>query len=158
MIIVSSCMLGINTRYDRKSNSIGILEKFSSLCKFIPICPEQLGGLPTPRHPCEIICGSGEDVLNGSSIVTDIYGHDLTKEFLEGARQVQKIISLCHISAAILKERSPSCGCKEIYDGSFTHTIRYGQGVTSSMLRKLGIPLYSEDDITAELLEDILSR
>lgn len=158
MILVSSCLMGLDTRYDGKANTSELLVRYSGEGKFIPICPEQFGGLSTPREPSEIVQGSGLDVLQGDCRVINKNNMDVTLNFVAGAQQVLRIIRMIPVSAAILKERSPSCGVYEIYDGTFLHSIRKGQGVTSSLLRKQGIPLYNEKELTEELLLDLLKK
>lgn len=157
MILVSACLLGLNTKYDGKSNAHALIQKYSSLARYIPICPEQLGGLPTPRVPVEIINGTGRDVHTGQCSVKSEQGEEVTAQFIQGAKEIVKILEIVPITAAILKERSPSCGVNQIYDGSFTHHIRQGQGVTAVLLRENGIPVYSEEELTEELLEVLLS-
>lgn len=126
------------------------------LGKFIPACPEQLGGLSTPRPPAEIVVGSGEDVLNGKTKVITISGEDITMQFIKGAEETLKITNAFPIKAAILKERSPSCGVHQIYDGSFNNILKKGQGLTTAILKKENIPVYSEEELTKELLEELL--
>lgn len=137
MKLCSACLLGINCRYDgkRKPN-----KKVLALLKkevLIPVCPEQLGGLPTPREPCE---------RQGRKVVTRS-GKDVTKNFLNGAKEVLKIAKLYKIKEAILKQRSPSCGCGQIYDGTFSGRIVKGNGITTSLLKKNKIKVISEEDL-----------
>ena len=115
MILVSACLLGLSTRYDGKSKiNPGFLKRISNSAKIghvIPVCPEQLGGLPTPRPPCQLLGGDGFDVLFGKARVVEIEtGRDVTKNFLKGAEEVRKIIDLFKIKKAYLKSKSPSCG------------------------------------------------
>jgi uncharacterized protein YbbK (DUF523 family) len=157
MIIVSACLLGLNTKYDGKTNAYALLQKYSALGKFIPVCPEQLGGLPTPRVPVEISEGTGQDVLLGRGIVRGAQGEAVTSQFIQGATEVLKIVRMFKVTAAILKERSPSCGVNYIYDGSFTHLVKPGQGVTAALLQEQDLPIYSEEDLTEERLKELLS-
>ncbi len=157
MILVSSCLLDIFSKYDGNSNACALLMEYSHLGKYIPVCPEQLGGLPTPRPPVEIIGGSGEDVLFNGNKALNEHGQDVTQQFIKGAGEVSKIARTFPVTAAILKERSPSCGSAIIYDGTFAHIIKPGQGVTAALLRKHKIPIYSETQLTRELLEKLLS-
>lgn len=157
MILVSSCLLNLFSKYDGSSNSHELILQYCHHGKYIPVCPEQLGGLPTPRRPVEINGVSGRDVLSGAGKAITADGDDYTAEFIQGARQVLKMTELFPVNAAILKERSPSCGSCFIYDGSFTHTVKSGEGVTAALLRQHGIPVYSEQTITKELLEELLS-
>ena len=158
MIIVSACLLGLNTKYDGKTNDCALLQKYSSIGKFIPVCPEQLGGLPTPRVPVEIIDGTGQDMLLGRSEVRGEQGEEVSSEFIQGAKEVLKIVEMVKVTAAILKERSPSCGVNYIYDGSFTHRIKPGQGVTAALLKEHNIPIYSDEELTEEKLRELIGN
>ncbi|KGK87831.1 hypothetical protein DP73_13790 [Desulfosporosinus sp. HMP52] len=156
MILVSACLLGLNTKYNGESNVHALIQRYSTLGRFIPVCPEQLGGLPTPREPVEIINGTGRDVLRGASLIQGESGEMVTGQFIKGANEVLKITELFKVTAAILKERSPSCGVNYIYDGSFGHVIIPGQGVTAALLQEHNIPLYSEENLTEEKLLELL--
>jgi len=156
MILVSACLLGLNTKYNGESNAHSLIQRYSSSGKLIPVCPEQLGGLPTPREPVEIINGSGHEVLIGRCLTQGESGEVVISQFIKGANEVLKIAEMLNVTAAILKERSPSCGVNYIYDGSFAHRIIPGQGVTAALLREHKIPLYSEEDLTEELLKELL--
>jgi len=135
-IIVSACLVGLKTRYD---GSHALDKKVIKSLKdkpFIPLCPEELGGLPTPRPRCEITKGGGVDVLAGRSRVRDENGRDVTARFLKGAQEVLRIARLCSAGTAILKEKSPSCGVRFIKRNG--KTLK-GAGVTTAMLKKAGI-------------------
>lgn len=137
MKIISACLLGINCKYDGGNNRN---EKIISLLKneiLIPVCPEQLGGLPTPRTPCEI--------RNGK--VYSIDGRDLTENFIKGAMEILKIVELFNIKEAIFKDGSPSCGVNYIYDGSFEGIKVKGKGITTMLMEEEGIKVISEKDI-----------
>lgn len=157
MIIVSACLLGLNTKYDGKSNAHALLQKYSVRGRFIPVCPEQLGGLPTPRVPVEIIDGTGQDVLAGRCAAQGEQGEVVTPQFIHGAKEIVKIVEMFQVTAAILKERSPSCGVNYIYDGSFKHCLISGQGVTAALLNEHNIPTYSEEELTEEKLKELLA-
>ncbi|HEY8909936.1 MAG TPA: DUF523 domain-containing protein [Desulfosporosinus sp.] len=157
MIIVSACLLGLNTKYDGTTNAHALLQKYCASGKFIPVCPEQLGGLGTPRVPVEIVDGTGQDVLLGRCQVRGEQGEDVSSQFIQGAKEVIKIAEMVTVTAAILKERSPSCGVNHIYDGSFTHQKKPGQGVTAAFLREHNIPIYSEEDLDEAKLVDLLN-
>lgn len=145
MILVSGCLLGINCKYNGDSNlSQKILDKLKNEA-IIPFCPEQLGGLSTPRPPVEIQGGDGSDVLEGRARVVSRDGCDVTKEFLRGAQETLKMVELLGITHAVLKARSPSCGVEEIYDGNFTSTTTRGDGVTAALLKKSGVKVDTED-------------
>jgi len=156
MILVSACLLGLNAKYDGQSNAHALIQKYSFAGKFIPVCPEQLGGLPTPRVPVEIIGGTGQDVLLGKCVALGQRGEIVTPQLIQGATEVLKIVRMFKVSAAILKERSPSCGVNHIYDGSFTHSQINGQGVTAALLKQAHIPIYSEEGLTEARLVQLL--
>jgi len=137
MKLCSACLLGIACRYDGvcKPN-----KKILSLAKkeiLIPICPEQLGGLSTPRTPAE---------QKGDKVFTK-EGKDVTAQFRKGAEEVLKIAKLFNVNEVILKQRSPSCSSEQIYDGTFSNTLIRGNGVTTDLLKKSGIKVLSEEDL-----------
>ena len=111
------------------------------------VCPEQLGGLPTPRDPSEIIRLDGNAVIEGKTSVINNKRLDVTKKFKQGAMETLKIADLYGCKKAILKEGSPSCGSSLIYDGTFTGKKVSGVGVTTALLRQNGIEVISEKDI-----------
>lgn len=157
MIIVSSCLLGVNAKYNgTASNKNELLMKYCHLGKYLPVCPEQLGGLGTPRKPVEIIGGSGEDIIRGLRKAKNSLQEDVTKEFTRGAEETLRLAQLFQVKAAILKERSPSCGVHKIYNGEFSHEIRAGSGVTAELLRQNGILTYSEEDLCEDLLIQLI--
>ena len=139
LCIVSACLLGLNTRYDGTSQlRPELLADRDGDTIYIPLCPEQLGGLSTPRPRAEITAGDGTDVLAGRAAVVDETGRDVTAQFLKGAEQALKIANLCGATMALLKEGSPSCGVEQIRrDGQ---TIK-GVGVTAALLMREGIEL-----------------
>ena len=125
--LVSACLVGLCTRYDgkTKADSECLTEITNTIC--IPVCPEQLGGLPTPREAADIVGGDGRDVLAGTAKVLTKSGIDLTAEFIRGAEQVLLIARLQNISMAFLKARSPSCA------------VHGKIGVTTALLQSAGI-------------------
>ena len=137
MKLVSACLLGIKCRYDGKSKPNKKVIKLLKSRELIPICPEQFGGLTTPREPAE---QRGKRVFTKS-------GKDITKNFVTGARETLKLAKLLNIKEAILKTRSPSCGCGKIYDGTFTSTLVNGDGVTTALLKKNKIKVITEEDL-----------
>lgn len=149
MFLVSACLIGLSTRYDgghcRHEALLSILE--GSIV--IPVCPEQLGGLPTPRYPSEIVGGDGRSVLQGRAFVFNKAEEDMTASFIKGAEQTLSMASFINIDGAVFKSRSPSCGAGLIYDGSFTNKFREGDGVTAALLRQHRIPLYTEENLDA---------
>ena len=138
-ILVSACLLGVACRYDgkRKPNEavIALKEKYN----LIPVCPEIMGGLPTPRLPSEI---RGETVIMGN-------GEDVTDKYSKGAEETLRLARLFGCGKAVLKEKSPSCGSGRIYDGTFSKTLTEGNGVTAGMLLANGIRVAGETEIDA---------
>ncbi len=137
-ILISGCLLGVNCRYDGKGILIDDFEQLSNKYNLIPVCPEQLGGLATPRTPAEII--------NQQVITKD--GIDVTEQYKKGAYEVLRLAKLYHCTIAILKERSPSCGSNSRYDGTFTGKLINGDGITAALLKENGITVYGESEIT----------
>lgn len=144
--LVSACLAGVHCRFDQKHQKD---EKVLELVKngeAIPVCPEQLGGLSTPRTPAEIVGGDGEDVLDGKAKVITKEGKDVTEAFIKGARETLRLAQMIGAKKVILKERSPSCGSCMIYDGSFSGRKKRGMGVTAALLKRNGIEVRSEED------------
>lgn len=133
-IAVSACLCGFPCRYDGKSKPDEKIKALYESGKALPVCPEKLGGLTTPRTPCEII--------GGKIISSD--GEDRTKEYLLGSRKVLELCQKHGIKKAILKQNSPSCGSSHVYDGTFSGTLIPGEGCTTALLRKNGIEVIGE--------------
>lgn len=138
-ILVSACLGGLPCRYDGKSQLHPEIMELVATGLAIPICPEQLGGLPTPRSAAEIVGGDGNDVLAGMARVMTVAGDDVTGQFVRGAEAVAGLAQLCGAELAVLQERSPSCGLNQVYDGSFSRRLCPGQGVTAAKLTQLGL-------------------
>lgn len=138
MYLVSACLAGINCRYDGKNNLDTEILKLVNEGKAIPVCPEQLGGLTTPRIACEMQSFSNQErkIINKDGI-------DKTYAFALGAERTLAIAKALGIKKAILKAKSPSCGCGTIYDGSFTKQLIDGDGVTAAVLKANGITIIS---------------
>jgi uncharacterized protein YbbK (DUF523 family) len=143
-IAVSACLLGVPCRYDGKAFGQNLASVFDDY-EVVPICPEQLGGLPTPRTPCEIQGGDGNDVLGGKAYVVDKKGKDITEAFVKGALDALEIMKKKEILIAVLKSRSPSCGSGMIYAGSFDGKLKPGDGLVAALFKKMGIKIYNED-------------
>lgn len=148
MILVSACLVGLNCKYDGGNNFNELVLKLIKSGKAIFICPEQLGGLKTPRNPAEII---------DRNVITD-NGVDVTEEYNRGAIETLRLAKELNIKKAILKSRSPSCGKGTIYDGTFTHTKISGNGVTADLLIKNGIEVITEEELDENLLEKLLDE
>lgn len=136
-ILVSACLLGAACKYSGGDN---FCPKVAALVKdyhLVPVCPEQLGGLPTPRMPAE---------RQGNRVITKD-GQDVTAAYHRGAQEAWKLAKLFGCDTAILKARSPSCGAQGIYDGTFTGTVIPGSGVTAELLWDAGIRVLTEDEL-----------
>ena len=136
-VLVSACLLGVKCRYNAVCGMVDGLEELMECAQLIPVCPETLGGLPTPRPPAERV---GNRVVNCE-------GGDVTRPYVEGAQECLKLARIFGAQYALMKERSPSCGAGEIYDGTFSHTRVSGDGVASEMLKQAGIAVYGESRI-----------
>lgn len=132
-ILVSACLLGVNCRYDGGNNYSKEIDEFLKDYEVIPICPEIMGGLPTPRV--------GSERLEDKVITKD--GRDVTKQYVKGAEECLFLAKKYDVKKALLKLRSPSCGHKKIYDGTFSHTVIDGNGVTAELLENNGIEIIS---------------
>lgn len=137
-ILVSACLLGVCCRYDGKSKPSQAVLDLAKQHELIPVCPEQLGGLSTPRPPAEIQKG----------FVRKVDGGDVTEQYKKGALEAVRLYELLDCDLAILKARSPSCGLGEIYDGTFSGKLAAGNGVTAGLFLEKNIPVFTEE--TAE--------
>ena len=131
---ISACLCGFPCRYDGKSKPDERIKALYEEGRALPVCPEKLGGLTTPRTPCEII--------NGRVVSSD--GEDRTNEYLLGSQRVLELCKKHGIKKAVLKQNSPSCGSSHIYDGTFSGTLIEGEGCLTALLRKNGIEVTGE--------------
>ncbi|MEL7940494.1 DUF523 domain-containing protein [Pseudomonas delhiensis] len=149
-ILVSRCLLGHRVRYDGGSHGpFDLLERWQAQGRVVALCPEVAGGLPTPRAPAEIPGGRGALVLEGQAPVVTLDGADVTRAFVRGAEQAMALVDRHGIRLAILKARSPSCGNRENYDGSFSGLRVPGEGVTAAALKRMGVLVFSEEELDA---------
>jgi len=160
-ILISACLLGEKVRYDGSDLLIEnpLLKQWQQQGRLIPICPEVAGGMSTPRAPAEIMAeggGGGQTVLSHQAFVMDNTGKDVTQYFIRGAQKALALAKENHCVAAILTERSPSCGSHLIYDGSFSGKRIDGMGVTSALLRQNGISVFNQHQL--EQLAQLLDR
>ena len=139
-VIISACLLGVACRYDgcKKPLPASVIEKLQQQYHLIPICPEIMGGLSTPRLPSEI---------QPTRKVMRSDGADVTENYQKGAQEALQLAELFHCKLAILKEKSPSCGAGKIYDGTFSKTLIEGDGITSELFKKHGIHVIGENEI-----------
>ena len=142
-ILISACLLGARCRYDGASKPQPWIAALAERHTLVPVCPEQLGGLPTPRPPAE---------RRGDRVVTR-EGGDVTVQYRRGAEEALALCRLLGCEAALLKERSPSCGRGEIYDGTFSGALAPGDGITAELLVARGVAVYGESRLR-ELLEE----
>jgi len=136
-VLISACLLGIGCRYDGAAKYDERIEKLKDKFHLIPVCPEIYGGLPTPREPSE---RQGENIVSKS-------GKDVTENFEKGAQEILKLARLFDCKYAVLKERSPSCGYGEIYDGTFSKTLIKGSGMAAELLAANGVTVLGESQM-----------
>lgn len=146
MILVSACLAGVNCTYRGDSNLRTPIETLTADKPVMLVCPEQLGGMCTPREPVEIIGGTGASVLDGSARIKSAAGTDVTDEYVRGAEETLKIAKLCGAKCAVLKSKSPSCGKGLIYDGTFSGKIIEGNGVTAELLIRNEIEVITDEE------------
>ena len=143
-LLISECLCGVCCRYDGDHNRIECLEELKNVYNLVPVCPEVLGGLLTPRPPAERI---GNRVLTRAGI-------DVTEQFKRGAALALAIAIEKNCRCALLKAKSPSCGYGELYDGTFTRTLVNGVGVTSELLLQHDIQIYTEKNVSALITQN----
>ena len=152
MILVSSCLAGLKVRYNGTHSLDDRLAKLIEENKAVTVCPELLGGFSTPREPAEIIGGDGEDVLDGKAKVVEKSGKDVTELYIKGAYATLEMAKNINATLVVLKENSPSCGSTMIYNGEFKGKKVVGNGVTSSLLKRNGFQVISEEQFVVDLL------
>ena len=140
-ILISACLLGVCCRYDGKSKACDAALALRDRHELVPVCPEQLGGLPTPRPPCEHI---------GNRVVS-VEGADRTEAYNRGANEAARLCEILKCDCAVLKARSPMCGKGAIYDGTFSGTLTEGNGCLVRLLQERVVPVYTEEEISAGL-------
>lgn len=136
-VLVSQCLLGIDCRYDGGNNFCENIVRLADLCEVIPVCPEMLGGMTTPRRPSERIDGR----------VVDSAGEDVTACFERGAQQALRLAEFYGAEYAVLKQSSPSCGSVTVYDGTFSGRKIPGKGVTAELFEGIGMRIFDEKHI-----------
>jgi uncharacterized protein YbbK (DUF523 family) len=148
-VLVSACLLGRPVRYDggHSAADSDVLARWRREERLAIFCPEVAGGLATPRAPAEIVGGDGEDVLDANARVVTDQNTDVTDAFLLGARTALKAAVDAGARLAVLKSKSPSCGSKSIYDGTFSGVRTPGQGVTAALLRQNDIRVFTEHEL-----------
>ena len=146
-ILLSACLAGRACRFDGSDNEDDRLSRLLAEGRAVLVCPEEDGGLGTPRPPAEISGGDGHDVLEGRARVLTKAGVDVTEEYVRGAELALAKARESGATQAILKARSPSCGKGCVYDGSFSRTTSAGDGVTTALLERNGIEVTTDEDL-----------
>jgi len=136
-LLVSACLLGTRCNHEAGHSRRAAVEALADAHRLVPVCPEVCGGLPTPRPAAERV---GDRVVN-------VDGMDVTAAYQRGARAAVELALAVGARRAVLKARSPSCGAHQVYDGSFSRTLRDGEGVTAAALRAAGVEVLSEEDV-----------
>lgn len=140
-LLVSACLLGVRCTHDGGHEQRPAVVALGATHRLVPVCPETVGGLPTPRPAAELATGGGR--------VRTADGADVTQAYERGAAHAVRLAAAAGVRGAVLKARSPSCGCHEVYDGTFTRTRVTGEGVTAAALRLAGVEVVDEDDVAA---------
>lgn len=151
MLIISACLCGIDCKYNGKNNRTPVFEELLRSGQIIPVCPEQLGGLETPRAAAEIIGGGGQEVLEGQARVMTRHGVEVSAAYIRAAYQTLKIAQAVSPELVIFKSRSPSCGVGAIYDGNFSSRLKEGDGVTTALLKKHGFKVVDDETYLQDL-------
>ncbi|PFH81128.1 DUF523 domain-containing protein [Bacillus sp. AFS088145] len=155
MILVSSCLAGLEVRYNGSHSLDNRIQKLLQENRAITVCPELLGGFLTPREPAEIVGGYGEDVLDGKAKVVEKSGRDVTELYIKGAYHTLRKAQEVNATIIVLKEYSPSCGSAMIYNGEFKAKKVVGNGVTTALLKRNGLRVISEEKLT-DILDEII--
>jgi len=150
-LVISACLLGVACNHEGRGSPRAVVEELARQYRLVPVCPEVLGGLPTPRAAAEIVGGDGADVLAGAAdvLVVNIEGEDVTAAYRRGADAAVTLALATGARRAVLKARSPSCGSAAVYDGTFSRRLVPGTGVTAAALRDAGLEVGSEEDAAA---------
>jgi uncharacterized protein YbbK (DUF523 family) len=150
-LVISACLLGVACNHEGRGSPRAVVDELAREYRLIPVCPEVLGGLATPRAAAELVGGDGTDVVDGSGAarVINIDGDDVTTAYRRGAEAAVAVARAAGATRAVLKARSPSCGSSAIYDGSFSRRLVPGRGVTAAALAAAGLEVGSEEDAAA---------
>ena len=146
-VVLSGCVAGIACTHAAEAKTQDWAVRLVAEGRAVVVCPEVAGGLPIPRPAAEIQGGDGADVVAGRARVVDEHGRDVSEQFLRGAVKARDAARAAGSTMAILKARSPSCGAGQTYDGTFSHTLRDGDGVTAAMLRADGLTVVTDEEI-----------
>ena len=155
-LLISACLLGVACNHEGRGSPRAVVDELAERYRLVPVCPEVLGGLPTPRAAAELTGGEGADVLagpgpdgSGGAGVVNINGDDVTAAYRRGAEAAVSVALAVGARRAVLKARSPSCGSSAVYDGTFSRRLVPGRGVTAAALAAAGLEVGSEEDAAA---------
>lgn len=149
-LLISACLLGVACNHEGRGSPRAVVEELARHYRLVPVCPEVLGGLSTPRAPAELQGGDGVDVVVGTAArVVNIEGEDVTAAYRRGAEAAVAVALAVGAERAVLKARSPSCGSSAVYDGTFSRRLVPGRGVTAAALAAAGLEVGSEEDADA---------
>ena len=155
-LLISACLLGVACNHEGRGSPRAVIDELARHYRLVPVCPEVLGGLPTPRAAAELTGGDGADVLarpdagaSGGARVVNVDGDNVTAAYRRGAEAAVAVAVAVGATRAVLKARSPSCGTAAVYDGTFTRRLVPGRGVTAAALAAAGLEVGSEEDAAA---------
>ena len=148
-VLISACLAGVPCTHAAEAKTREWALKLVAEGRAVSVCPEVAGGLPIPRPEAEIQGGAGGDVLDGRARVVSVEGEDVTDNYLRGAEVARSAAARTGATLAVLKARSPSCGCGAIYDGTFEGRLVDGDGVTAATLKTEGVRVVSDEDVEA---------
>jgi uncharacterized protein YbbK (DUF523 family) len=150
-LLISACLLGVACNHEGRGSPRAVVDELAKHYRLVPVCPEVLGGLPTPRGAAELRGGDGADVVVGAADtrVVNIGGEDVTAAYRRGAEAAVAVAKAVGAKQAVLKARSPSCGSSAVYDGTFSRRLVPGRGVTAAALAAAGLEVGSEEDAAA---------
>jgi uncharacterized protein YbbK (DUF523 family) len=150
-LVISACLLGVACNHEGRGSPRAVVDELAKEYRLVPVCPEVLGGLGTPRPAAELTGGDGTGVIGGSvaARVVNVHGEDVTAAYRRGAEAAVAVARAVGASRAVLKARSPSCGSAAVYDGTFSRRLVPGRGVTAAALAAAGLEVGSEEDAAA---------
>ena len=149
-VVISACLAGVACTHAAEAKTRAWALELVASGQAIAVCPEVAGGLPVPRPEAEIVGGDGGDVLDGTASVLTADGANVTENYRRGAAAAVAAAARSGAHLAVLKARSPSCGCGAIYDGSFGGTLTSGNGVTAAALSRDGVTVVSDEAIESD--------
>ena len=150
-LVISACLLGVACNHEGRGSPRAVVDELARHYRLVPVCPEVLGGLPTPRPAAELQGGDGDGVIAGAGEVrvVNLEGQDVTAAYRRGAAAAVTVARAVGAKRAVLKARSPSCGSSAVYDGTFSRRLVPGRGVTAAALAAAGLEVGSEEDAAA---------